>query len=84
MSDHYPTEHYDEIVSAPDYVYTVLSTEPITEPLGESKGMTRVISGEGSSVSVGYKFTETMIYRDPPSSKGWAAEKGRDYTEEAL
>ncbi len=80
----YPTEHYDEIINAPDYVYTVLSTEPITEPVGAAKGMTRVIAAEGSSVSVGYKFTEIPNYRDLPSSTGWAAEIGRDYTEEAL
>ena len=84
MSDHYPTEHYQEIINAPDYVYTVLSTEPITEPIGAAKGMTRVTSAEGSSVSGGYKYTEIINYRDLPSSTGWGAEVSRAYTEEAL
>jgi hypothetical protein len=84
MTTSYPTEHYVEIINAPDYVYTVLGTQPITEPLGAAKGMTRVTSAEGSSVSVGYQYNETVNYRDSPSSTGWAAEVGRSYTEEAL
>ncbi len=79
-----PTPHFNEVMEADDVTKTVTGTQDITEPLGASKGMTRVITFDMSSVSVGWKILTSITYQHPPSSKAWGAVSGTTYTEEAL
>ena len=79
-----PTPHYYMVLEAADLVRTTTGTEPITEPLGLSKGMTRIITYDMSSVSVGWKILASNTYREKPSSKAWGALNGTTYTEEEL
>jgi hypothetical protein len=79
-----PTPHFNEVMEADDVTKTVTGTEAITEPLGASKGMTRVITYEMSSVSVGWKILFALSYQNQPSSKAWGAIATIDYSEEEL
>ena len=79
-----PTPHYNEVMEADDLVRTNTGTEAITEPLGLSKGMTRVVTFEQSSVSVGWKILAVNTYRERPISKAWGAISGTTYTEQEL
>jgi hypothetical protein len=71
-------------MAAADRAMTVTGTQAITEPLGASKGMTRIDTYEVSSVSVGWKILASNTYREKPSSQAWGALSGTNYTEEEL
>ena len=79
-----PTPHFNEVMEADDVTKTVTGTEAITEPLGLSKGMTRAITFDMSSVSVGWKILTSISYQHPPSSKAWGAIQSLSYSEEEL
>ena len=79
-----PTPHFNEVMEADDVTKTVTGTEAITEPLGLSKGMTRAITFDMSSVSVGWKILFAISYQHPPSSKAWGAIQSLSYSEEEL
>jgi len=78
------TEHYNEVMEATDLSKTVTGTQDITEPLGASKGMTRVVTFDLSSVSVGWKILTSITYQHPPSSESWGAIQSLAYSEEEL
>lgn len=79
-----PTPHFNEVMEADDVTKTVTGTEAITEPLGASKGMTRVTEYQMSSASVGWKIIMNNSYRERPSSEAWGAIASIDYSEEEL
>ena len=79
-----PTPHFNEVMQADDLVRTNTGTEAITEPLGLSKGMTRVITFEQSSASVGWKILGVNTFRERPSSEAWGAIESIAYSEEEL
>jgi hypothetical protein len=72
-----------QVMAAPDVKVEEL-TEPITEPLGASKGMTRVTATVWTSAKLGYRVTETRLLMNPPSSKAFCAERGREIKLEKL
>lgn len=59
-------------------------TEPVTEPLGDAKGMSRVTSTVHVNKNYGYRITVKRSYLNPPSSKAWCAETGREIKVEKL
>ena len=85
MSDpNEPTPHFNEVMEADDVTKTVTGTQDITEPLGASKGMTRVVTVVLCSVCVGWKILTSITYQHPPSSESWGAIQSLSYSEEEL
>jgi len=71
------------VQTAPDVKVDEL-TEPITEPMGAAKGMVRVTATVWTSAKLGYRVTETRLLMNPPSSKAFCAERGREIKLEIL
>jgi len=60
------------IMAADDYKKTE-AVEEIKEPLGASKGMSRPTVTEHVSEKTGKTVRQTIVYVNPPDSKGWGA-----------
>lgn len=69
----------DDILAAPD-MQIATQTEPITEPVGASKGLTRVTREDHTSatVQVGKTYRRSPIYINGPDSEAWGAMSGID------